>query len=320
MPTKNDLEQIQVIDSHTGGEPTRVVFAGGPDLGSGSLAARRERFRTSFDSFRSTVVNEPRGSDVIVGALLCEPIRESSAAGVIFFNNVSVLGMCGHGTIGVAVSLAHAGRIEPGRHILETPVGDVTFDLHEGGEKVTLENVPSYRHAAAVSIDVPGHGVVTGDVAWGGNWFFLVQEHGQELIAARVDELRQFTISIRKALVQNGVTGKDGAEIDHIELTAPADKQKADSRSFVLCPGSAWDRSPCGTGTSAKLACLAADARLQPGEIWRQESIIGSVFEATYRLDDDGAVIASITGSAWVTAESTLLLDRRDPFCEGIRT
>lgn len=315
MSATRRFEKIHVIDTHTGGEPTRIVLSGGPDLGAGPMAARREKFRDEFDEFRSAVVNEPRGSDVMVGAMLCEPVDSAAAAGVVFFNNVGVIGMCGHGTIGVAVALAHAGRIEPGQHKLETAVGDVTLQLHEDCERVTVENVASYRHASGVSVDVPGYGAVTGDVAWGGNWFFLVQDHDQELVPSRVPELTRFTLAIREALIR--ADAPKATEIDHIELIAPA--ENADARSFVLCPGAAWDRSPCGTGTSAKLACLAADGRLAPGEVWRQESIIGSVFDATYRIDDDGAVIPSITGSAWVTAESILLLDSTDPFRMGIR-
>jgi 4-hydroxyproline epimerase len=312
-----EVQRVQVIDSHTGGEPTRVVVAGGPDLGRGSLAERRAVFRARHDAFRSAVVNEPRGSDVIVGALLCEPTDPTCVAGVIFFNNVGVLHGCGHGSIGVAVTLAHLGRIGPGTHRLETPVGVVTFE-YGGGNTVTLENVPSYRHAAAVELPVPGVGTVIGDVAWGGNWFFLIGEHDQELDLANVDRLTDFTWRVRQALPEHGVTGADGGEIDHVELFGPPRDPSAHSRNFVLCPGKAYDRSPCGTGTSAKLACLFADGKLKEGQVWRQESIVGSVFEGSVRVDR-GRVIPRITGSAYVNAEATLLLDPRDPFCTGIR-
>ena len=314
------MARVQVVDSHTGGEPTRVVVDGGPDLGAGSIADRRIRFRDEFDAFRSAVVNEPRGSEVLVGALLCEPVAATSVAGAIFFNNVGVLGMCGHGTIGVAVTLAHLGRITAGQHTLETAFGDVPFELHDDLQRVTLTNVASYRHARQVTVDVAGHGAITGDVAWGGNWFFLVQEHGQQILPSRAGELRDFSLRIREALGREGVTGRDGAEIDHIELFASNGVAGGDSRNFVLCPGGAWDRSPCGTGTSAKLACLAADHKLAAGQIWRQESLIGSLFEASYQPGETGEIIPSITGSAWVTAESTLLLDPRDPFRAGIPT
>jgi 4-hydroxyproline epimerase len=312
------LGRIQVIDSHTGGEPTRVVVAGGPDLGRSSLNERRTLFRERFDPFRSAVVNEPRGSDVLVGALLCEPVDSSCVAGVIFFNNIGTLGMCGHGAIGVAVTLAHLSRIGSGRHRLETPVGIVTFEYHGGG-RVTLENVPSYRTQKGASIEVEGFGPLTGDVAWGGNWFFLVAEHGQEIELSNVGPLTDFTWRIRQALVRQGVTGDGGAEIDHIELFGPPREAANDSRNFVLCPGGAYDRSPCGTGTSAKLACLFADGKLKEGQPWRQESIVGSVFEGSVRLDG-GRIIPRITGSAHICAEATLLLDPDDPFRSGIRT
>ncbi len=313
------VRRVRVIDSHTAGEPTRVVLDGGPDLGSGSMAERLERFRNEHDAFRSAVVNEPRGSDVLVGALLQPAVDPAAAAGVLFFNNVGMLGMCGHGTIGVVATLAHLGRLEPGPHRIETPVGAVEAELHDDG-RVSVRNVPAYRHLHGVRIEVPGHGPVTGDVAWGGNWFFLTDDHGQRVEAGRVGALADFAWGVRRALQAAGVTGRDGAEVDHIELFAPPPADGgADGRSFVLCPGGAYDRSPCGTGTSAKLACLQADGRLRPGESWTQESVIGSRFEAHYRLDDGGRVVPTITGRAHVTAEATLLLDESDPLCWGIR-
>lgn len=309
--------RIRVIDSHTGGEPTRLVVSGGPDLGTGSLAGRLERFRSKHDDFRSAVVNEPRGSDVMVGALLCDPRDSACAAGVIFFNNVGYLGMCGHGTIGLVATLAYMKRIGPGAHKIETPVGTVTAILHESGE-VTVNNVASYRSAADVSVDVPGYGKVRGDVAWGGNWFFLVHQHAMELTLRNVDELTAFTWAIRQALRDNGVAGADGEEIDHVELYGPSQLPGVDSRNFVLCPGKAYDRSPCGTGTSAKLACLYADGKIREGQTWKQESIVGSVFEGSVKVRD-GKVHPSIKGAAFVNAEAELVLDPRDPLCMGIR-
>ena len=312
------VQRIHVIDSHTAGEPTRVVVAGGPDLGAGPMAERRALLRDRHDWLRSAVVNEPRGSDVLVGAVLCEPADPACVAGVIFFNNVGYLNMCGHGTIGVAVTLARLGRVGPGTHRLETPVGVVAFE-YAGGHAVTVENVPSYRHAAGVTVPVEGVGPITGDVAWGGNWFFLVAEHGQELEPANVERLTDFTWRVRRALQRNGVTGAGGQEIDHVELFGSPRDPANHSRNFVHCPGGAYDRSPCGTGTSAKLACLVVDGKLRPGQVWRQESIVGSVFEGTARVEG-GRVIPRITGSAFVTAEATLLLDPDDPFRTGIRT
>lgn len=312
-----EKQKVTVIDTHTAGEPTRVVVSGGPALGNGTMAERREVFRRDFDTFRSAVVNEPRGSDVMVGALLCPPADPGCVAGVIFFNNVGYLGMCGHGTIGVAVALAHLKRIGVGGHRLETPVGVVSMEL-ETPNTVAVANVPSYRYAKAVAVKVPDLGTVHGDVAWGGNWFFLVNDHGQELRLDRVETLTDVAWRIRQALNEQGVTGANHEEIDHIELFGPPRAVDADSRSFVLCPGRAYDRSPCGTGTSAKLACLATDGKLKEGQIWRQESIIGSVFEASYQRAGD-RILPRIAGKAYVNAEATLILDPLDPFVMGIR-
>jgi 4-hydroxyproline epimerase len=309
------MQRILVIDSHTGGEPTRVVIAGGPDLGGGSVAEQRERFRTRHDDFRRAVVCEPRGSDVLVGAVLCPSADAACVAGVMYFNNVGYLGMCGHGTIGVAVTLGHLGRIKAGHYLLETPVGRIPIE-YDGSNTVALENVPSYRLAKNVTVEVEGVGNVTGDVAWGGNWFFLVRDHNQPLELAHVDRLTDFTLRIRAALLENNITGAEGAEIDHVELFGPAADKRNQSRNFVLCPGGAYDRSPCGTGTSAKIACLAADGLLKPGESWRQESILGSVFTASYRIEAN-QTIPKISGKAFVTAEATLLIDDADPLAWG---
>jgi 4-hydroxyproline epimerase len=307
------MEKIRIIDSHTGGEPTRVVVDGLPDLGAGSLAERRSRFAREFDRYRAACVNEPRGSDVIVGALLVEPAEKNCTAGVIYFNNVGVIGMCGHGTIGLMVTLAHMGRIKPGEHRIDTPVGVVTATLHPNN-RVSVVNVPSWRARKAVTVDVPQLGKITGDVAWGGNWFFLVEDHGQVLDVKNVETLTDVSWRIRQAVNAQGLP-----DVDHVELVGKAGAG-ASARNFVLCPGKAYDRSPCGTGTSAKLACLAADGKLAEGETWVQESVVGSRFAASYKWLDRaaGRIIPSIEGHAFVTAESTLLLDERDPFCWGI--
>jgi 4-hydroxyproline epimerase len=310
-------QKVRVIDSHTGGEPTRLVVNGGPDLGSGPLADRVECFRNQHDRFRSAVVNEPRGSDVMVGALLCDPVDPGSAAAVIFFNNVGYLGMCGHGTIGLVATLSYMGRIRSGNHRIETPVGIVSAVLHDNGE-VTVNNVASYRSATHVPVEVPGYGKVYGDVAWGGNWFFLVSGEHMELKLANVEKLTNFTWAIRQALHASGIAGADGKEIDHIELYGPSELPGVDSKNFVLCPGKAYDRSPCGTGTSAKLACLYADGKLPEGRTWKQESIVGSVFEGSIKVRE-GEVYPSIKGSAFVTAEADLIFDPHDPLRLGIR-
>ena len=310
------MQRIQIVDSHTGGEPTRLVIGGFPDLGGGSMAERRALLADRHDKWRAATVLEPRGSDVVVGALLCEPVSPDAAAGVIFFNNAGYIGMCGHGTIGLVASLAHMGRIGVGEHRIETPVGTVTTTLHADGS-VSVRNVPAYRHLHQVAVELPGHGTVRGDVAWGGNWFFLVSEHGQRVASDNLAALTDYTTALRRALAAQGITGAEGAEIDHVELFAN-DDEGADSRNFVLCPGNAYDRSPCGTGTSAKIACLAADGKLAPGEMWTQASVIGSRFEASYAMED-GKVIPTLRGRAYISAEATLLIEDNDPFGWGIR-
>lgn len=309
---------LSVVDSHTGGEPTRVIDQE-IDLGGGPLSERRNVLKRKFDWIRSATCTEPRASEAMVGALLTPPTNPAATAGVIFFNNVGVIGMCGHGTIGVMTTLAHLGRIEPGQHLIETPVGDVTATLHDNGE-VSVRNVPSYRYKANVELNVPGYGIVVGDIAYGGNWFFLVKSPEMDLKYSDREDLLWFTKAIRKTIDKQKITGADEGKIDHIELYGrPSSDLVADSRNFVLCPGGEYDRSPCGTGTSAKVAVLAAERKLEPGQVWRQESITGSIFQASYAVVDD-QIVPTIRGSAFVTAVSQLIIDPADRFAFGIQT
>ncbi len=310
------MKKISILDSHTGGEPTRLVLDGGPDLGGGPLSERLRILRSQHDSLRTAVVCEPRGSDVLVGALLCTPQDPACAAGVIFFNNVGYLGMCGHGTIGLIASLAYLGRMGAGRYKIETPVGVVETELHDDGS-VTVHNIPAYRLRKDVVLQVHGYGQVVGDIAWGGNWFFLIGDHGQDLQQDNIAALTDFSWAVRENLELAGITGANQAPVDHIELFAPALQDGNHSRNFVLCPGKAYDRSPCGTGTSAKIACLAADGKLAEGAVWRQESIIGSVFEASYRRQGE-QILPIIRGRAHVNAESSFIFNQNDPFAWGI--
>ncbi len=316
------MDRIQCIDSHTGGEPTRVVMAGFPDVTGMPLPEVVQVLRARHDRYRKATVCEPRGNDVMVGALLLPPREAGSLASVVFFNNVGYLGMCGHGTIGVMATLEHLGQVAPGRYALDTPVGTVQVQLHGQGS-VSINNVASYRHLAGVKLELAGFGTVVGDVAWGGNWFFLCSAGDLALRPDAVQDLTRHALAIRQALVANGVTGRDGAEIDHIELMGPAGLAGNHGGNFVLCPGGAYDRSPCGTGTSAKLACLAADGKLAEDAPWRQESVLGSVFEGSYRWLEgpngaNGQVVPTIRGQAFVCGEASLLLDPLDPFCWGI--
>lgn len=308
---------MRFIDSHTEGEPTRVIVADGPPLGAGPLNERVRRFEQEFDTFRRTAILEPRGSEALVGALLCEPEDTSCASGVIFFNNTGYLNMCGHGAVGVAVTLAYMNRVSLGACRLETPVGVVTANLLSPNT-VAIENVPSYRYRENVSVTVDSLGTIIGDIAWGGNWFFLVQNSPLALESANIPQLVQAASAVKYALRQQQITGESGAEIDHIEFFAPSSTPEANNRNFVLCPGGAYDRSPCGTGTSAKLACLAADGKLSPGESWVQESIIGSRFTAHYQPGKGDKIIPTITGNAYICGEGRLIQQPDDPFRFGI--
>ncbi|WP_213881006.1 4-hydroxyproline epimerase [Pseudomonas sp. dw_358] len=308
------MKKVHVIDSHTGGEPTRLVMSGFPALAGSTLAEKRDALRDQHDAWRRACLLEPRGNDVLVGALYVEPVSANATCGVIFFNNSGYLGMCGHGTIGLVASLHHLGLIAAGEHAIDTPVGQVSATLHEDGA-VTVRNVPAYRFQQRVPVDVPGYGKVHGDVAWGGNWFFLVAEQDEVLELSHVERLTDFTWTLLNALQAQGIFGEDGAIIDHVELFA--DDAEADSRNFVMCPGKAYDRSPCGTGTSAKLACLAADGKLAEHQLWVQAGITGSQFQGHFQWEGE-RVRPFITGRAYMTADSTLLIDEQDPFAWGI--
>ena len=319
MPTK-----IRVIDSHTGGEPTRIIYQGGPDLGTGSLQEQLGNFRREFDHIRTTTILEPRGSDVLVGGLLTNSNHPDCDHGIIFFNNLGFLGMCGHGTIGLMSTLKHLGRIEDGLHQIDTPVGVVAAKVE--GDETTLTNVDSYCLKQDVEIEVTGLGKIVGDVAWGGNWFFLVKNYEGDLVQDNTTKLLQDAMAIRNTLTENQITGLDGAWIDHVELFGPAVSRQNDSRNFVLCPGGEYDRSPCGTGTSAKLACLAAEKKLEPGKTWLQESIIGSLFSGSFQWSEKNApkeavgplITPVITGSAFVCGQAELIINPKDPFRNGI--
>ena len=342
-------ERLRIVDSHTGGEPTRVIVSGGPDLGTGSAAQRRDRMRVSFDRYRTAINGEPRSSEIVVGAILIPPSDPSACAGVIFFNNVGYLGMCGHGTIGVAVTLAYLGQIEQGSHLLETPVGPVRFE-YDGTTQISFENVPSYRYRAGVPVVLENGRIVTGDIAWGGNWFFLTKDVPCDIAPERIADLLAHSRMIRRALLAQNITGAKGEEIDHVELMAtsygdaahdhaekPSHAKLTGAINFVLCPGIEFDRSPCGTGTSAKLACLAADRTLAIGETWVQESVIGSRFVGSYREPTDPErqaagplpgdadpsavlVIPRITGEAHINLDATVIIDPADPFAWGFST
>ena len=312
------MKSISYVDSHTGGEPTRLITELPFPVVRCSVAEQLNILRQQHDTLRKTILYEPRGSDVLVGAYLVESIRQDCQFGVIFFNNVGYLGMCGHGMIGVIATLSFLGRIESGTVKVETSVGVIEATLHPSAKgyanRISIKNVPAYRLLTNVPLEIDGK-TIHGDVAWGGNWFFLVQDHGLAISASNLEPLIAFGRKIRSQLSAEGIRGSKGEEIDHIELFGTS--READSRNFVLCPGQAYDRSPCGTGTSAKLACLYTDGKLTTGQVWRQQGIIGSIFEG--RIEPVGEqLVPTITGEAWVMARGELLLDPRDPFVYGI--
>jgi proline racemase len=308
---------MRVIDSHTEGEPTRVVVDGWPQPEGATMAARRDDLRARWDHLRRAVVCEPRGHDAIVGALLTPPVTPGAAAGIIFFNNGTYLGMCGHGLIGVVRTLEYLGRVRPGVSRYDTPVGTVSAELAADGA-VTIENVASRCVATDVAVDVPGIGRVAGDVAYGGNWFFLTHVDGVAIELDRARDLARLTQSIQDALRAAGITGTDGADIDHIELAGPPSRPDADSRNFVLCSGGEYDRSPCGTGTSAVMAARHRRGLLALGERWHQESVVGGLFTGWLTPGPDDTLSPHVRGTAFVTGEATLHFDAHDPFRGGL--
>lgn len=309
---------LQIVDSHTGGEPTRVIIEGCPDLGQKNLAEKRDLIAKNHDWIRTSTVLEPRGFEAMVGAILTEPYQPNCVAGVIFYNNAGYLNMCIHGTIGLAVTLKHMGIISNGSHRIDTPVGVVTAHLHDDGS-VSVENVPSYLYKKNVTLDIPHYGTITGNISWGGNWFFLIDEQGPEVIQSNIPELSAFSIAVMDALEAQGIKGDDGTPVDHIEVFGPPTDDQSDGKNFVMCPGGEYDRSPCGTGTSAKLACLYHSGKLAEGEIWRQSSILNTIFTGSVKPTGNGnQIIPTVTGSAWVNGETKVIIDPTDPFAHGI--
>ncbi len=308
---------MHVIDSHTGGQPTRVILDGGPDLGSGLLSERAHRLTTEYKEFCQSVMLEPRGQPAMVGALLVEPTDPDCITGVIYLDAGAVLGMCGHGTIGLAVTLAHMGRIGLGSHKIETPVGVVEVHLSDANT-VTVKNIESRCIHQEISVEVEGLGTVTGDVAYGGNWFFIVDPSPIPVVTNNLRTLIDTSIAVRDAAIAQGVGGENGQLVDHVIFQDASPKADVDSRNFVLCPDDTYDRSPCGTGSSARLACLAAKGCLDPGKDIVQESVIGSIYSLSYQPGTNGGIIPTISGQAFVMAESTLIFDDLDPLKGGI--
>jgi proline racemase len=319
-----DPVALGFVDSHTAGEPTRVIVDGWPRPAGATMQERRESLRRDADHLRRAVVCEPRGHAAIVGALLTPAVNPDSAAGIVFFNNETYLGMCGHGLIGVVRTLAHLGRLGPGTSRFDTPVGTVAAELHDDGS-VSFANVPAFCERRDVRLDVPGYGMVTGDIAFGGNWFFITHLANEPIGLDRVEPLTRATRAIQRALDDAGLRrmgqgATTAGDVDHIEISGPPSRADADARNFVLCSGGEYDRSPCGTGTCAVMAARHARGELALEQRWHQESVTGSMFTGWLTRRDDGALIPHIQGSAFITGEGTLHLDAADPFRFGFQT
>jgi 4-hydroxyproline epimerase len=312
--------QLRVLDSHTIGEPTRLVIdewcAASLDLGTGSVRQRRDVFRERYDHLRRAIVADPRGVEAMVGVVLVPPTDPSCDLGAIYFNRVGYLDMCGHATIGLAVSLGHLGRISPGPFRLETPAGVVGVQWH-GGTSVSFQCVSPRRIHRGLVVRCADGTTVSGDVATSGLWFFICRDHGLSIDTEAISQLRDKAWAIRRSLAAAGVTGDTGEVIDHIVLMGPPQDPANHARNFVLCPDGAFDRSPCGTATSALVGCLHDDDLLAEGALWRQESILGGVYEASINRSG-GVLMPTVRGQAWITAESTLHFAADDPYRTGL--
>jgi len=313
-------DRLRVIDSHTIGEPTRVVIddtlVAGLDLGGGSVRERCDRFRERYDHVRRAIVCDPRGAVAMVGVILLPPADPKCRFGAFYVNRVGFLDMCGHATIGLAVTLGRLGHVEPGSFRLETPAGVVGVTWH-GGSEASFECVPPRRIHKTLSLDCDDGSRVTGDVATSGLWFFLCRDHGLPVEPAAIPALTARAWAIRRGLEAAGITGDSGAVIDHVVLLGPPLERVNDGRAFVLCPDGAFDRSPCGTGTSALVGCLFEDGVIGEAQVWRQESVLGGVYEASIRREG-GILVPTVRGRAWLTGETTLYFAADDPYREGL--
>jgi proline racemase len=327
---------VQAVDSHTAGEPTRIVTGGVPPVRGATMADKRAALQRDHDHLRRALVLEPRGHDAIVLAYLLPPCDPAADLGVVFANDAGYLGMCGHGAIGVAtvaVALGMVPAVEPVTEVrLDTPAGTVRCRVAVTAGRptsVTITNVPSFLFRQRAVVDVHGFGKVAADIAYGGNWFAFVEAEQLGLAVGKVHlpVLMQAATAVREALVRDGVRGvhPDRGEselVDHVKLFVPLDGDEPGARALTLCPGAAYDRSPCGTGTSAKLAVLHAKGELEVGQWFRSESVLGTSFRAriasTTAVGRFTAVVPEVEGSAYVTALTQFVIDPNDPCRHGI--
>ncbi|CAN7198523.1 4-hydroxyproline epimerase [Caulobacter sp. LjRoot300] len=323
------------IDGHTAGNPVRLVAGGAPLLRGDTMSARRQDFLARFDWIRTGLMFEPRGHDMMSGGFLYPPTQPDCDAGVLFIETSGCLPMCGHGTIGIVTFALENGLItprEPGKLRLEVPAGVIDIAYETTGDRVTavkIRNVPAYLAEEGIAIDVPGFGPLMVDVAYGGNFYAIIEPQGAY---AGIDALGAAEIlrlsPIVRTLVRDKVEPVHPLDptirgVSHVLWADAPRAPDADGRNAVFYGDRAIDRSPCGTGTSARLAHLAAKGRLKVGDAFVHESIIGSRFvgrvEAQVELGGRAAIVPSIQGSAIATGHNILWIDRADPFWAGFQ-
>jgi 4-hydroxyproline epimerase len=323
------------VDAHTGGNPVRVVVGGGPLLPGVPMAEKRQIFMRDHDWVRRALMFEPRGHDVMSGSILYPSSREDCDLGVLYIEVTGCLPMCGHGTIGTVTVALEEGLVQPrtpGRLSLETPAGVVGVEYRQEGafvEEVRLFNVPAYLHAEAVTLDVPGLGPLVVDVAYGGNYYAIVEPQpgwpGLDAVSAR--DLINWSPAVRAAAhaAVAPVHPEDERirNVTHVMWCGPARDSRAHARNAVFYGDAAIDRSPCGTGSSARMAQLTARGALQIGDTFVHESIIGSLFdcrvESAATVGNFAAIRPSVAGWARVTGHNTIFVDDRDPFAHGFQ-
>ncbi|MFW6692287.1 proline racemase family protein [Streptomyces sp. MAR4 CNX-425] len=322
------------VDSHTEGMPTRVVTGGVGVVPGATMAERRAYFAEHLDDVRRLLVNEPRGHAAMSGAILQPPTRPDADYGVLYIEVSGLLPMCGHGTIGVATVLVETGMVpvtEPVTRVrLDTPAGPVTAEVAVSGgraESVTFRNVPSFALELDAAVEVPGLGRVTYDMAYGGNFYAILPADSLGIPFAKAEKQRMLDVGLaimaavneQRRPVHPADPGIAGCK--HVQLTAPPAGGGADARNAMVIHPGWFDRSPCGTGTSARMAQLYARGELALGADFVNESLLGTLF--TGRLEEETAVggvraqIPAVTGRAWITGMGQYLLDPEDPFPAG---
>ena len=321
------------IDGHTCGNPVRLVAGGGPDLVGTTMSAKRQDFLDNWDWVRTSLMFEPRGHDVMSGSILYPPTTSDGDVAVLFIETSGCLPMCGHGAIGTVTMAIEQGHVVPkneGRLLLDVPAGRVVADFIRDGryvDKVMLTNVPSFLAMPEVVVECPELGELVVDIAYGGNFYAIIepQKNYRDMADLSASQIQRLSPELRRRLraLVEPVHPLDATirGVSHILWTGQPTRLGAHARNAVFYGEKAIDRSPCGTGTSARMAQLAAKGRLKPGDAFIHESIIGSLFEgsvaAATRIGDVPAIVPTIGGWARTTGYNTILVDDRDPFWKG---